>query len=482
MSRKRSKGIKIEGDVNVTNGDVVAGDKTVIQGNDKDIPASKSSLINKRKKAKGLDLMGGNLEVSGGDVVFGDKIIKFIQDNLNVYLFKDIKQLAFFLSVIIVVSAGVIGGIWYSKQPQKMIGNFNIVVAQFGEIMEDGSIKPSANAEKISSTLFNFLDSEYRASGLGLTVQIAHKNMPLIIEETQAEELAKRVNADIVIFGNIFVRGDQAEFSPRFYVAEQSDTKELTGQNELAYPITFFISELTTQNKVNVDLRIRAEILFNFTKGLIYFSQKDTDLALRSAQAAIIAAEKLSQPFDGEETLYLLAAQIQLRRGDFDKANQMIDQALTINPEYARAHLARGNIYYSQALQENFDVGLLNNSLTEYEMAYQMPNQPEGAYIPIKARTNLGNVLVVRAQQTNNIDLYNQAIENYTYVIEEYQQTQDPFILKYAAISYFGLGAAYERQGNKREALAEYQHALELTDDQEFRSRIEQQIKSLQNQ
>jgi|GEM_PF-4731928 len=417
----------------------------------------------------------GNIKNS--TIIIGDGNIV---NNIKNFLFRDTKQLIISILTFLMVAGGVSGGYWYLGQPKEMSGNFNIAVAQFGEIKENGSIKPSAKAEKISSALFNFLDSEYRASGLGLSVQVAHKNMPLIIEEAQAEELAKKVNADIVIFGNISIEGDRAEFSPRFYVAEQSDTKELTGQNELAYPIAFSIANLGSENEIHAELRARTEILFNFTKSLIYHSKKDLEAASRSIQTAIACAEELP-PFAGEEALYLLAARIEIDQSNMEKAHEMLDEALELNPNYARAYLARGNIFYTEAIKNNFDAALLDKALVEYTQAYEMPNQPEGAYIPIKAHTTIGNVLVVRAQQTNDPDLFSQAIDSYLYVTGEYEKTQDPFLRSFAAIAYFGLGAAYERQGEKSQAVECYEEAYTLTDDEDFKTRIQDQIKAAQS-
>ena len=431
-----------------------------------------------KKQSRGTRIEG-DVNINNGDFVVGDKIIQFIQNKLNIYVFKDIQQLIIFLAVVIVVIAGIAGGVWYYKQPKIMTGNFNIAVAQFGEIREDGSVGPSAKAQKIRSILFDFMDSEYRATGLGLTVQVTQKNMPFIAEGAEAEKLAERVNADIVIFGNISAHGDTGEFFPRFYVAQRSDTDELTGQGELAYPIEFDMSK--PDNRIHADLRIRTTILFNFTKGLIYFSEEDFDSATRAAQAAITAAEGLEKPFAGEESLYLLAARIQMSQGNDKEANKFLDQALELNPNYARAYLARGYILYNQALKANFEAGLLDRALVELTQAYTAPNQPEGAYIPIKAHTMLGNVLVVRAQQTNDPDLFSQAVSHYWFVTEEFNRTKDPFLQGFAAVSYFGLGAAYERQGKTGEAIACYEQALDLTTDEDFQERIREQIKVAQS-
>ncbi|HSL43710.1 MAG TPA: hypothetical protein VK897_09780 [Anaerolineales bacterium] len=475
-----AKRTRIQGDVNITNGDFIAGDKTISHNRSQgpERPAAKKDVSHPKSSNTTRDL-----EVSGGDVVFGDKIIKFFQKNLNIYLFRDVQQLALFLGFLIVVSGTMGGAYWYSIQPKKMTGDYNIAIAQFGEIQEDGRIKSSKNAEKIRSTLFDFLDSEYRAAGLGLTIQVEYENLPLIREDAQAEKLADQINADIVIYGNVSVHGNKAEFMPRFYVAERPDTRELTGQNELAHPIEFKISELGAQDILNTELRTRTEILFNFTKGLIYFSEKELEYAHQSIQTAIAAAEKPPQPFGGQEVLYLFAAHIQASRKDYATANQSLEKALSLNPQYARAYLARGNFFYLQATSVYPpDLELLKRAQAEYMIAYEMPNQPLGAYIPAKAHYSLGNVLSVRAQVENNDPtLFAQAMENYLYVVREYERTQDPILEKLLDESYYGIGAIYQKQGATDQAVEAYQKAYELTNDLEFKAEIELRMNEVGN-
>src|SRR5258706_886867 len=204
--KKPTKTIRIN-DINIKGGDFVANDKNVVYGEDNNNSDSETQHKNERaQKGKSREL-GENLEIGGGDFVVGNKVIKFFQENLNIYFFKDVKQLAFFLIFLIIILGSIAGSYWYSKQPKKMTGSYNIAIAQFGEIQANG-VNSSSTAEKISSTLFNFLDSEYRASGLGLTVQVEHENIPLINEDSQAEKLAKQINANIVIYGNVSIQGN----------------------------------------------------------------------------------------------------------------------------------------------------------------------------------------------------------------------------------------------------------------------------------
>ncbi len=418
-------------------------------------------------------------DVKDATIVVGNNNV--VTSIIRKYIFKDLRQLILVICSLLLVGGSIAGAYWYSKQPRKMTGNFNVAIAQFGQIQQDGSIAASAQAAKIANTLFNFLDSEYRASDIGLNVQVEHKNIPLITEDAQAQELAAKINASIVIYGDVYVNGDQAEFSPRFYVSERRDTAELTGQNELALPINFQVSQLNTQDKVNAELRTRTEVLFNFTKALIYFSDKNTNAALQADMAAIAAAQKAEAPFGGEEVLYLLASQIHASKKDFVAANAMLDQALVLNPQYSRAYLQRGNILYLLAQDAEFDPALLDGAQAAYMTAFQMPNQPDGAYIPIKAHDALGNILLVKAQvQGNSAELFAQAVQYYQFVVDEYQRTKDPFMEKYAAIAYFGIGAANEKQGKMAQALENYNKADSLTEELDFTNQIQQRIIAVQ--
>jgi tetratricopeptide (TPR) repeat protein len=465
MAKKPSKQNNIHGDVNITNGDFVAGDKTIAHRESEQTLAFEKPSKNKRPARPMSRDLNGNLDVSGGDVVFGDKIIKFFQDSLNIYVFRDVRQLVVFLGFLILVSGTIGSTYWYSIQPQKMTGDYNIAFAQFGEI-------------------FDNLEAEYKQDVLGLHIEVAKSNMPLITQDSQAEELAQKINADIVIYGNVSVQLEtgQAIFRPRFYVAEQADAGELTGPGELAVPIVFSISELNTDEGLNLELPAHTEILFNFTKALIHYSQKDSESGLRAIHSSISTAERLSEPFDGQEVLYLVAAKIYMQKKDYENASQMLDRALKLNPNYARAHLGWGNIYYAQAIRQDFDTNLLLKAKTEYQFALDLPGQPEGAYIPIKAHTGLCTTVAVMAQDLMDPALFTEATEYCMYVIGEYQRTEDPFLQKYAAISYFSQGAIYESQENIEQAIDAYQEAHDLEVDEGEKERIKRQLELVQGQ
>jgi len=366
-----------------------------------------------------------------------------------------------------------------AQKPARMTGDFNIAVAQLGEVTDEGIVS-SALATQISKLLLDFLDSEYKATDFGLDIQVAHKKIGILTEDREAEELADDIGADIVIYGSVFVIGDEAILSPKFYVADQPDAGELTGQHQLALPIQFDISSLGFQDEVNTKLRSRAATLVFFTEGLVYLSADDLDKALHSFQEAVHEAEGYG-PFDGQEVLYLFAAHTNRRQEDFEKAAEYLDQALSLNPEYARAYLARGNVYYVQGVS-SWDQAKLDKALSEYERALEAQDHPAGAYVTEKVNTSLGNIYVIRAQQANDLELFTRAIYHYDQVVAQYEKTKNEKIRELAAIAYFGLGAAYERQKDYTQAADAYQRCIDLASDSELKSRAERQLGLIQGQ
>jgi tetratricopeptide (TPR) repeat protein len=419
------------------------------------------------------------------NIITGGKIEQLINigrlDSLTIEKkispFRDVKQLLVFLSIFLFVTGGIYAGYRYSMQPRIMKADFNIAIAQFEQITEDGR-KPTALSTKISNSLLNYLDSEFRASDFGLDVDVSNKNMPPIRENAEAEKLADRVGATIVIYGDVYVQDGEAKLSPRFYVSQDFDASELTGETELAKPIIFNIATIDDQEKVEQDLKIRSAILANYTYSLIYLSDQNFKDAIIFIQRAIRTAETSTQPFAGQENLYLVAAHIDTAQKNYDIAHQWLDKAFEKNPNYARAYIARGNIYYGQATEsEPYDEALLDQALAEYKIAYETKDQPPGAHIPVKAHRSMGNIFFLKAQNAHDDpDFFMSSIEHYKFVTEQYKASKAPAIRELAALSYFSMGIAYERTGNIQQAIQAYESAKETTADPKFKETVENQI------
>jgi tetratricopeptide (TPR) repeat protein len=418
--------------------------------------------------------------VTGGQI---DQIINIARLgvlNLTVkksyFAFRDVKQQGLFLATVILVGIVIYGIYWYFSQPGVMDGDFNIAVAQFGEVTENG-VESSAMATQLSNRLFDFLDSQFGATDFDFDIQVTHKNIPIIVGDTEAEQIAEKTNAHIVIYGDVITLGESAEFSPRFHLAESLKTNELTGPGSLSYPLAFKLSALSYEDEINAILRTRASILVLFTEGLAYLAADNYAAAKAALTSAINEADSYG-PFDGEEVLYLLLGTTYRLQQEFLLAEENYAEALNINPNYARAHIGLGNIYFLQYQQGGWsDSAQYDRALQEYEAALAATDQPVGAYVDAKANYSLGNMYLTSAQQTGDAALYERAIDYYDRVIDQYEQQTDNKTLKgIASNAYYGLGVAYEKTADYLQARDAFQNCLDIVDDPALAGRAEDHL------
>jgi Tfp pilus assembly protein PilF len=412
------------------------------------------------------------------DQTAGDHAIQIGQAesvNFPISITKSVVIILIFLTLV----AAIIFYVYKAGQkPARMTGDFNIVVAQFGEVTDRGSVS-SAQATQMSNRLFNFLDSTYKTTDFGQNIQVAHKNIGILTEDREAEQLAHDINANIIIYGDVFIKNNDATISPKFYVSERNKAGaiivgEITGQHQLAAPIHFDISLANDQEQANNELRSRAAMLVHFTEGMVYYSAGNPNVAVHAFERALLISKQRGS-HRGDEVLYFFLAEAYRVAGDFSRAATNVDQALILNPEYARAYILRGNIYYAQALPSWDQIGL-DRALAAYKQALEVKYQPQGSYVTEKVNVALGNIYVIQGQQNGSATLFAQAIDHYSAVITEYDETRNESIRELSALAYFGLGAAYERQSNAAKAIESYQRCFDLSNDSELKSRAMQHL------
>lgn len=436
-------------------------------------------------------------QVSGGHV---DQIVNIARLgvlNLTLkrqfFLFRDVKQLLVVLSLAVVSAALVWGVQWWWSQPRVMDGDYNIAVAEFGEVGAEGIERTKLGAT-ISTALFNYLESEFAGSQFGLDVQVEHKNTPTITEEEEARALAQKMNAHLVIYGTVAGDAERAEFDPNFWVREEADTEEVTGQSRLGKLIGFDARELQYPDQINDLLRRRARVLLSLAKGLVYLKGEEASHAQREfvrARAEMVntgACEPGEENGDtaGCELVYLLIGVTQSMQKEYAAAEENYNQAIALNPDYARAYLGLGNLYYKLGTEQDFRADYLQQALAFYdEAAARAPEAAPCAMIEQKVAVVCGNVFVVEAQKANDPALYRKAEELYQQVIDEFKALDKdseewPRYKEVAANAYFGRGVAYERQGFIDEAVDAYQLCAQLTTSTSLRALARERIADIE--
>jgi hypothetical protein len=426
-------------------------------------------------------------------------------------IFSSTRQvIALLLYISLVV--GLVGStyvLW--RQPSSMTGDFNIAVAQFGEIQADGNVQNTGTSARIAQALVDYLDGEYKRTSFGLQVMVDNRNMRYVANDIVAEKLARRVNAQLVIYGTLRPGGDQVTLQPHFFVARQiqtgarsrvaigCDVDEIVGEHPFTLNLHFDPNAST--DEIEAEMAGRAAVLASFTQGLVhlYNVQSDEPVLARLAFDSAIAEAQALADFRGLQTLYLFDAVANYRSQDYETARSLLDRALEIEPGYGRALIAQGNIFYYQAL-----AGCLANGLDEKAMAYCQAGDakaaqtyllyrawetygqvsrgqrfPYGTYLQEKAWLNMGNIYLMRGQD-GEVGAYERAAAYYQQVAGGYEQAPRNDEQDLAARAYRGLGQVRDRQGLEDGAAAAFQRCYELAlYDESTRSECRDSLDSL---
>lgn len=400
----------------------------------------------------------------------------------NVYINLLTPKTALTILIFLTIVAGIAYYSYYlSQQPEYMTGDFNIAVAEFVQTGDGNGVAPI-----VSQRISGFLDGQYNQSSFE-DVQVAHNRIGAIANAQEAKALAQKINAHLVIYGDVAVIDDQVLVTPQFYVVEvhQSDVGEVNGEHKLAARISFPKDDLVNTSEEALEtMQQSAAILTEFTKALVYLTAGtpgDLKLAETSIKNAIAESEDYG-PFEGKEILYLFASDIARRQKDLNTAQIYIEEAMHLNDNYGRAYIAQANIYYDQ--------GNLYEAINHYEQAKKLTDQPFGAYITEKASLGIGNSCNVQYQHIRRNDevdemtataLANCALDNYQIVINSYSQQAKPeFSLKeMAALAHYGSGIIYQEADQSPDAQQAYENVLNLTQNSYLLSRAQSRLEKV---
>jgi tetratricopeptide (TPR) repeat protein len=256
--------------------------------------------------------------------------------------------------------------------PAQMTGQFRIAVADFGEMDSNGEVRPTENGRVLSRWLFDSLYAEYQQNAdmeLARAIQIWHdsrtdteQNFKFGImagdtpaaRRAAAARLAERIQAHMIIYGNLVTDGDSQGLQLEFYLSPlvNDETASIVGPHRLgktiSLPSPFDTNRPETNIVVDEKLQVRTDALFWLTIGLTQQVLGRSEQALGTFQRA--EAELTAWPEDdGKEILYFFIGREQLFLGQSENAEASFRRALEIDPTYARAQVALGSAYLQQA-------------------------------------------------------------------------------------------------------------------------------------
>jgi tetratricopeptide (TPR) repeat protein len=432
----------------------------------------------------GGDVVGRDkiTEIVEGDKVAGDKIIEqqisatgrgIAIGKLNIPIVPLAAALGLGLAALLLIvfissrTQQQVQQILPTPTPVKMQRTFNVAIAEFAEEDAAGRVQVTDSSRRLSQRVYDTLLGERDAfpeSQLKTAIEIRYGPMPitdnLVLDESAAALVADRLGADMVIYGLLDRAGN---FTPQFYVSSQvrADIDALlTGNHRVGdQPIQF-----AQDSRVNADtdLGVRASALFYLAAGLTYdvFGRIDKSLTLyRQAEEVLADWPEIGA---GKELLYFFKGQAALfraqqsRQSDPAAAQELVAeaetafrQALQSNPEYARAQVGLGSVFYTRlqlapAIGEMLDSADMQQMFEAYAAGQQLAQTDGERLVELVAiwSEGLGYYQKGRATQAQGnaqaADLYRQAITLIQSTLDPLKQLNQPRVL---AQTYLALGA-----------------------------------------
>lgn len=382
-------------------------------------------------------------------------------------------------------------------------GDFTIAVAQLNVLDAGGRIIDSrdprwAIAQGLANDIYNDLKNKLHPfnektslpqGGFHIPIWSPQETGPIAraTSEEQArvvEELAHTNNIDVIIYGNLQIKPNGTSFMPAIYVSNQKvmDAEELAGHYEFGSTINIG-ADINGNGVANSELRTkilkRVHVLIQFMTGLGYFS-----LGKYIEAANVLNEIESTGAWDGnngKEVLYLFLGTTANKRNKLDEAEKYYNQALGINPQYARALLGMGEVQYHKSRRNcqprEIDEDGLQKAKRLYESARNVPHPPR-ANIPTKIAFYVGRVYqcLSRAGKDHRAD----AEQEFMKVIDEFHTRGNERVRDLAAQSHGGLGYIYsihlkedqpaDVTAKYRAALIEYQQAIAVSGRAEWQA------------
>lgn len=393
--------------------------------------------------------------------------------------------------VILLIVIGVLSLLLWGLRPEQqteMTSLFNVAVAEFLVVDEEGKPYRSDDGHILANSLKEQLESNFNELDIEKIVsswEIWGPEETGKVEGTTPEEReanarakAQEINAHIVFYGVLTFSGETSTFTPEFYVnhAAFEEANELTGSHELGRSLRIslpLVSQIQTIE--NPALAGRANALSLITLGLAYYSRDNFNGAIE--QFSLAEQEDRWLDRAGKEIVYLLLgnAYSRLLTQDEDPkyvslAAENYETAITINENYGRAYIGLAGTKLAQAGDTPEGMEKLKETEELLDQALALESQPKTANIVPKTHFYRGQIAFLKAIYTNNIDdkskWFEAANKEYRFVVDDYEQGND-LLRDFASRSYVRLGVIASLYGNLDQAV-EYLQEKALDDASPF--------------
>jgi tetratricopeptide (TPR) repeat protein len=453
-------------------------------------PSPQKTPRTPRKRTRAPAPAGDQISASIGENVKGVAVGKNIFQSTVIIGTLKVPVAPFLVLIVLVVALGLFFGLRLLG-PDHMTGSFNLAVADFGQVDASGKVTASDRGKQISQRLYEGLkielDSLSPADRANFQPQVWQDSLDVTqkrvsiglipgdtpqARETAACALAKQINANVVIYGNLPPDGSTTPFIPEFALCDNTalrvDADELVGAHQLIDGLPAqLLSQMgrpDTDLAVNIKLNSWTGALALFSIGIMYDLQGQSNLALGVFQQA--RQQLNSSAGSGGEVLFFFIGREELTLASptvspesathLANAQAAFEQALKINPAYARAHIGLGGVFYSRALTqvpaERLKNPDLDNALKEYQAALAGASASAGALIEPKARLSLATTWILQGEAQRDSDQMPQATDSFNQAVQASTAAIQPLVdarqYRVLAQAYLTLGEAYHELGH----------------------------------
>jgi len=441
----------------------------------------KQVLSRLRWRERHRDVIAAYVAEGARDVIVGKNIVKI--GTLVVPTVPVLALLAVVVGALIFAAVQFLG-------PTEMSDIYNVAIADIGQIDERGRMVRSETGSWLSEWIYDELVAANDRHAAGNRVSLWHDSLPItkkrptlgridgqtaVARSAAAQELAERINADVLVYGHLTPEQDGRTLVLEFYVSSRlRGEADLTiGRYQLGDPVPIvagFDPEDTLDREVVGRLVTRrASALFWLLLGL------REDLLGRPAEALAVFQQaeaelpEWQEQGEGKETLYFFIGRAALFQGNDQLAEQALLKSLQSNPQYHRAQIALGSVHLWRAqnvLEASQETGPtdvqraleeIEQTVASYERGLEMAQAAQEPTIEVIARLAMGSAQTLDGQvhyvyldDLASADrLFDAAIDQISQVIEPLQSAgQD----RYLAQAYDYVGAAYAQQAGVHHA------------------------------
>jgi tetratricopeptide (TPR) repeat protein len=344
-----------------------------------------------------------------------------------------------------------------------MGGAFNVAVAELavtGAEQEVGLDISEAVYDQIVQDLSVQTDIDIEVAEPG-----AVRILPGDTSEARAEAaamLAERVEADVVVFGTVDMSEGLTDVAAEFFVSDRG----LTGAEELAgvYPLDTI--RLATTDPVAVrrrtadSLQPRILSLTQLVLGLSHYQLNEYSEAQTLFEDALA-----SWPgSNGREVVLSLLGNVTGLQIDLDAAEGYFADALSLDPDYARARFGAAEVTYQRSRGPRCgtngepDVAGLEDAVAQFEEVIDLPGPPL-AYIPERARIEIGKIYqCLFLNGGGHLEEAREILEDAIADISD-----ETRLIDLTADAHFSLGLYHLLEGDQGAAIAEFEAAVATT-------------------